>query len=79
MTLLELLDSKTDAQRQAFAKACGTSVAYLYHIAKGRKQVGVPLIINIERESKGAIRCEDLRPGIDWAYLRNSRKKRRAA
>ena len=26
--------------------------------------------IDIERATDGAVRCEDLRPDIDWAYLR---------
>lgn len=26
----------------------------------------------IERATGGAVRCEDLRPDVDWAYLRNS-------
>lgn len=26
----------------------------------------------IERVTGGAIRCEDLRPDVDWAYLRRS-------
>lgn len=28
----------------------------------------------IERATNGAVRCEDLRPDVDWAYLRNSGK-----
>lgn len=33
---------------------------------------GVPLdrCIPIERMTSGAVRCEDLRPDVDWAYLR---------
>ena len=27
---------------------------------------------SIERATKGAVRCEDLRPDIDWAYLRGT-------
>jgi DNA-binding transcriptional regulator YdaS (Cro superfamily) len=26
----------------------------------------------IERETGGAVRCEELRPDVDWAYLRNN-------
>lgn len=29
----------------------------------------------IERATKGAVRCEDLRPDVDWAYLRNTAGK----
>lgn len=80
MTLLELLKSKTVPEQEAFAEACGTSVQYLFHVARGDKKVGPPLIINIERESGGVIRCEDLRPDVDWNYLRNTKpRKRRVA
>lgn len=81
MTLLELLESKSPTEQQSFAKACGSrSVLYLYHVARGHKRVGESLAINIERESGGSIRCEDLRPDVDWAYLRSTKpKKRRAA
>lgn len=27
----------------------------------------------IERFTDGAVRCEELRPDVDWAYLRNSK------
>lgn len=26
----------------------------------------------LEREGRGAVRCEEMRPDVDWAYLRNS-------
>jgi DNA-binding transcriptional regulator YdaS (Cro superfamily) len=26
----------------------------------------------IERATKGAVRCEDLRPDVDWGYLRGT-------
>jgi DNA-binding transcriptional regulator YdaS (Cro superfamily) len=28
----------------------------------------------IERATKGAVRCEDLRPDIDWAVLRSTKR-----
>lgn len=34
---------------------------------------------SIERITQGAVRCEDLRPDVDWAYLRNSRPTNQAA
>lgn len=81
MTLLQLLESKSPAEQQAFAKACGSrSVLYLFHVARGHKRVGESMAINIERESGAKVTCEELRPDVDWAYLRNTKpKKRRAA
>lgn len=31
---------------------------------------------NIERVTLGKVRCEELRPDVDWAYLRGSKKTR---
>lgn len=58
-------------KRMQFADACETTVGQLRNIAYGR-QCGEKLAIAIERESLGAVRCEDLRPDVDWAYLRGS-------
>lgn len=61
----------SDDARDAFAQACGTSLNYLKLIAYGAKRAGAATAINIDRASNGTVRCEDLRPDIDWAYLRS--------
>lgn len=61
----------TDAQR-AFAERCGTSVGYLRKAISVGQPIRESLCINIERESAAKVRCEDLRPDVDWAYLRQS-------
>lgn len=64
-------------EREEFAKACETSRKHLTNIAYG-KTCGESLAINIERESKGAVRCEEMRPDVDWGYLRGTKHKRAA-
>jgi DNA-binding transcriptional regulator YdaS (Cro superfamily) len=67
--------------RAAFAERCGTSLAFLRNVAYGRKP-GEKLCIAIERESAGKVRCEVLRPDVDWGYLRGTccaRKSKAAA
>lgn len=59
----------TVEQRSDFAQRCGTSAGQLRNVAYGR-QCGEALAINIERESNGSVVCEDMRPDVDWAYLR---------
>lgn len=59
-------------EREAFAVRCGTTYAHLRNVAYGQKPCGASLAINVDRESCGAVRCEDLRPDVDWAYLRQS-------
>jgi DNA-binding transcriptional regulator YdaS (Cro superfamily) len=58
-------------ERRAFAVRCGTSSDHLRNIAYG-KTCGEKLAIAIDRESGGVVRCEDLRPDVDWAYLRGT-------
>lgn len=58
------------AERDEFARRCATSAKHLTNIAYGYRPCGEGLCIAIERESAGAVRCEDLRPDVDWAYLR---------
>jgi len=59
-------------RREDFARACSTSPHYLYLVSKGIKKPGEKLCIAIERESGGEIRVEQLRPDVDWAYLRGT-------
>lgn len=64
----------TTQERVEFAKRCGTSVQHIKNIAygNGTPPCGESLAINIERESGGAVRCETLRPDVDWEYLRGT-------
>lgn len=70
--LLDYLNGLTLEQQTAFAKRCETSVGYLRKAASRGQQLGGDLCINIERESARAVVCEQLRPDVDWAYLRRT-------
>jgi DNA-binding transcriptional regulator YdaS (Cro superfamily) len=72
MKLLEFIRSLEPAQLDALAERSGTSVGNLKQIAYGYRLAGPGLAINLDRESGRAVTCEELRPDIDWAYLRNS-------
>ena len=60
-----------DAQRD-FAARCGTTLGYLRKAISAGQQLGESLCINIDCESGGVVCCEDLRPDVNWAHLRNS-------
>ncbi|SEQ21478.1 YdaS family helix-turn-helix protein [Giesbergeria anulus] len=60
--------------RRELAKKSGIGDDYLYQVLTRRKPASLELCINLERESQRAITCEDLRPDIDWAYLRGTAK-----
>lgn len=61
-------------QRDAFASQVGTSVAYLWQIAYKQRRCNESLAIEIEKASGQQVRVEDLRPDVDWAYIRDSAK-----
>lgn len=58
------------SERAAFATSCGTSLSHLKNVAYG-KLCGEALAIAIDRESGGVVRCESLRPDVDFPYLRS--------
>lgn len=70
--LLAFLNSLPPAEQQAFARRSGTTVGYLRKAISVDQQLGEGLCINLERESAGAVRCEALRPDVDWAYIRGT-------
>lgn len=72
MTLLELIRSMDAPSLDSLAKRSGTSAGNLKQIAHGFRRAGPGLAINLDRESGRAVTCEELRPDVDWAYLRNS-------
>jgi DNA-binding transcriptional regulator YdaS (Cro superfamily) len=68
--LRTFLNSMTPDRQEEFARLCGTTIGYLRKAISAGQQLGESLCINIDRESAGRVRCEDLAPGVDWAYLR---------
>lgn len=79
MDLRDYLKNLDKALWPAFAKRCGTTRGYLEQVAGAHRRAGPELAVSIERETDGAVRCEDLRPDVDWAYLRNTKPKKRKA
>ena len=71
MNLSKYLENKSASD---LAASVGISNAYLSQIKNGVRKASPQICISIERETKGAIRCEDLRPDVDWAYLRGTAK-----
>ena len=63
----------------SLASAVGISNAYLSQIKSEKRQASASVCVAIERETAGAVRCEDLRPDVDWAYLRGTAKPQKAA
>ncbi|MFK3816996.1 transcriptional regulator [Pseudomonas sp. NPDC089407] len=73
MTLSEYLKTMDKDGLAAFARDCGTSAGQLKQVAYGNRRASAGLAVSLDRETGGVIRCEEMRPDIDWAYLRNAR------
>lgn len=76
MNLRNYLLSLSKAERAGFAERCGTSFAYLQQIGYGHRTCTPDIAINLERESKGVLRCEALYPPADWQFIRSTGRKR---
>jgi DNA-binding transcriptional regulator YdaS (Cro superfamily) len=59
-------------EREKFATAAGTSVAYIWQIIYGQRRCKEGLAIEISKAAHGAVSLHDLRPDVDWEYVRNS-------
>lgn len=70
--LRDYLGTLSSEEREAFAERCGTSVNYLQKAISAKSLLGPNYAIAIERESGGVLRVEDLRPDVDWQYLRDT-------
>ena len=76
--LLEYLNSMPVDEQREFCQRCETSIGYLRKAISLGQKIGESLCIRIERESQRKVVCEDLRPDVDWAYLRGSSKRKAA-
>lgn len=69
-TLRIFLNALPVPDQEVFARECGTSVGYLRKAMSTGARLGVELCVSIEKASHRKVVCEDLRPDVDWAYLR---------
>lgn len=61
----EILGSKAN-----LARLLEITPAMVHQWVHGIRQVAAEHCIKIEQATSGAVRCEHLRPDMDWAYLR---------
>lgn len=72
MDLKAYLETLSVADREKFAERCGSTAGHLRNVSYGYRPCGESLAIAIERESGRHVRCEELRPDVDWQFLRNT-------
>ncbi|WP_336982426.1 hypothetical protein [Acinetobacter modestus] len=68
--LKQFLKPLTKEERVAFADKCGTTLGNLNQIIYSTTPCSASLAIEIDRESKGKVRCDALCPTADFDYLR---------
>lgn len=52
------------------ARALGVTQGAVHQWASGLTRVAVERCIEIERATARAVTCEDLRPDVDWGFIR---------
>lgn len=67
---IKILDK---AKLGELAARCETTPGQLKQIAYGNRRASVRLAVALERETQGTITCTQLRPDVDWAYLRGTK------
>lgn len=76
-TLRSYLNGRKPDEQEDFARRAGTTIGYLRKVLSTKKPIGAEIVIALERESGGEVRCEDLRPDVDWACLRSPQQRKR--
>lgn len=72
MDLKSFLETLSMTEREDFAERCGSTAGHLRNVSYGYRSCAESLAISVERESGRKVRCESLRPDVDWQFLRNS-------
>lgn len=70
--LRQYLNSLPVPEQADFARRCGTTIGYLRKAISAGQQLAEKTCIAIDRESRGVVRCEDIRADVDWGYLRGT-------
>lgn len=75
MNLHEFIKPLEKAALDVLATSCLTSAGQLKQVAYGNRRPSASLAINIERETLGQVTCEEMRPDVDWAYVRGTKQQ----
>ena len=59
----------------AMARYLGVTPPTVNQWAKGKRPIPAKRCLEIEKATGGAVTCEELRPDVDWSYLRNTCQK----
>jgi DNA-binding transcriptional regulator YdaS (Cro superfamily) len=66
------LDQQPTGYKAQLARAIGRHPSYFSRQLAGDRAFTENDCIEIEKYTAGQVRCEDIKPGVDWAYLRQT-------
>ncbi|QLB18687.1 transcriptional regulator [Mannheimia granulomatis] len=74
MQLQEYLESSERGEMARLSKAIKVAQPIVSFWVNGKRQVPAERCPEIEKFTEGKVTCEELRPDVNWAVLRNSSK-----
>lgn len=78
MNLRTYIDQQR-GQASALGRAIGVTPVLISQWANGRRPIPAERCPAIEKATSGEVTCEELRPDVDWAYLRGANTKAKEA
>lgn len=67
--------SESNTSAASFARSVGVEPAAVSYWISGARNPSIEKCQRIEFVTDGAVRCEDMRPDLNWAYLRGTKRK----
>lgn len=74
MQLKDYLQTNTQV---ALARSLGVTPGAVNQWVSGATTIRVERCIQIEKATHGQVKCEDLRPDVDWAYIRGTNSEQK--
>ncbi|KAB8312269.1 helix-turn-helix domain-containing protein [Erwinia endophytica] len=62
----------------ALARCLGLSPPTVNQWVSGKRPIPAERCLDIEKATLGAVTCEELRPDVDWGYLRETARQQAA-
>lgn len=67
---IDFLQKQPSGYKAKLARAIGRSPSYFSRQLAGSRSFNEADCIEIEKFTAGEVRCEDILPDVDWAFLR---------
>ena len=73
MKLDEYMSARPRGERTRLARALGCSLSFVSQMISGESRVPDDALEKVIAFSNGLVSIEDLRPDVDWAFLRGKK------